>query len=128
LGIEAISANPATALHHLQLLSPLTVPVACRREASIRNRAEGGTAEIWTLVFGYVVTPEHLHFLVSELERELLPTAIRAVKRSVARKLIGEREHFWPGAPLNPSLGLSGISHDRTASRFQIGFPIRRVE
>jgi putative transposase len=47
------------------------------------------------LVFGYVVMPEHVHFLVSEPERELLSTAIRAIKQSVARKLIGEREHFW---------------------------------
>ncbi len=47
------------------------------------------------LVFGYVVMPEHVHFLVSEPQRELLSTAIRAIKQSVARKLIGEREHFW---------------------------------
>ena len=39
--------------------------------------------------------PERVHFLVSEPERELLSIAIRAVKQSVARKLIGEREHFW---------------------------------
>ena len=47
------------------------------------------------LVFGYVIMPEHVHMLVSEPERQLLSTAIRAVKQSVARKLIGEREHFW---------------------------------
>ena len=47
------------------------------------------------LVFGYVVMPEHIHFLVSEPQRKLLSTAIRAIKQSVARKLIGEREHFW---------------------------------
>jgi len=47
------------------------------------------------LVFGYVVMPEHVHFLVSEPERAVLSTAVRAVKQSVARKLIGEREHFW---------------------------------
>jgi len=29
------------------------------------------------LVFGYVLMPEHVHFLVSEPERELLSTAIR---------------------------------------------------
>ncbi len=44
------------------------------------------------LVFGYVVMPEHVHFLVSEPERELLSTAISAIKQSVARRLIGERE------------------------------------
>ncbi len=35
------------------------------------------------LAFGYVVMPEHVHFLVSEPERELLSTAIRAIKQSV---------------------------------------------
>ena len=47
------------------------------------------------LVFGYVVMPEHVHFLVSEPEREILSTAIRAIKQSVARRLIADREHFW---------------------------------
>ena len=47
------------------------------------------------LVFGYVVMPEHVHFLVSEAERKLLSTAIRAIKQSVARRLISGREHFW---------------------------------
>ena len=47
------------------------------------------------LLFGYAVMPEHIHFLVTEPERELLSTAIRAVKQSVARRLIGQREHFW---------------------------------
>ena len=46
-------------------------------------------------VFGYVVMPEHVHFLVREPERELLSTAIRAMKQSVARRLIAGREHFW---------------------------------
>ena len=32
------------------------------------------------LVFGYVVMPEHVHFLVSEPESNLLSTAIRAIK------------------------------------------------
>ena len=47
------------------------------------------------LVFGYVVMPEHVHLLVSEPERAVLATAIRAIKQSLARQLIGEREHFW---------------------------------
>jgi putative transposase len=46
-------------------------------------------------VTGYVVMPEHVHLLVSEPERSTLARALQALKQSVARKLIGEREHFW---------------------------------
>jgi REP element-mobilizing transposase RayT len=38
------------------------------------------------LVFGYVVMPEHVHLLLSEPEREVLSTAIRATKQSVFAK------------------------------------------
>ncbi len=47
------------------------------------------------LVFGYVVMPEHVHLLVSEPQRDLLSTAMQAIKQSVARRLIAGREHFW---------------------------------
>jgi putative transposase len=46
-------------------------------------------------VFGYVVMPEHVHLLVSEPERATLATALQALKQSVARRLIGDRPHFW---------------------------------
>ena len=46
-------------------------------------------------VNGYVVMPEHVHLLVSEPERGTLAVAIQALKQSVARRLIGDREHFW---------------------------------
>ena len=46
-------------------------------------------------VTGYVVMPEHVHLLVSEPQRNTLATAVQALKQSVARKLIGERKHFW---------------------------------
>lgn len=46
-------------------------------------------------VTGYVVMPEHVHLLISEPEGGELASAIQAVKQSVSRKLIGEREHFW---------------------------------
>lgn len=54
------------------------------------------------LGFGYVVMPEHVHFLVSEPETELLSTAIRAMKQSVARTLIGE-----PGPPVRAILNVA---------------------
>ena len=46
-------------------------------------------------VTGYVIMPEHVHLLVSEPERSTLARALQALKQSVARRLIGEREHFW---------------------------------
>ena len=46
-------------------------------------------------VSGYVVMPEHVHLLVSEPEQGTLAQALQAVKQSVARRLIGEGEHFW---------------------------------
>jgi putative transposase len=44
---------------------------------------------------GYVLMPEHVHLLISETERSTLARALQALKQSVARKLIGRREHFW---------------------------------
>jgi putative transposase len=46
-------------------------------------------------VTGYVIMPEHVHLLISEPERSTLARALQAMKQSVARKLIGGREHFW---------------------------------
>ena len=59
-------------------------------------------------VYGYVVMPEHVHLLVSEPERTgpLKPTpglngppsladALKSLKQGVARRLIGDAEHFW---------------------------------
>ena len=46
-------------------------------------------------VTGYVIMPEHVHLLISEPERSTLARALQALKQSVARKLIGGREHFW---------------------------------
>jgi putative transposase len=46
-------------------------------------------------VFGYVVMPEHVHLLVSEPERVDLATAIKSLKQGVARRLIGDADHFW---------------------------------
>jgi len=46
-------------------------------------------------VFGYVAMPEHVHLLVSEPQRGHLAHAIKSLKQGVARRLIGEAEHFW---------------------------------
>ncbi len=46
-------------------------------------------------VSGYVIMPEHVHLLVSEPERATLARALQAMKQSVARRLIGNKKHFW---------------------------------
>jgi putative transposase len=46
-------------------------------------------------VTGYVVMPEHVHLLISEPQRGTVASAVQAIKQSVARRLIGGREHFW---------------------------------
>jgi putative transposase len=59
-------------------------------------------------VYGYVVMPEHIHLLVSEPEQTtpLKPTpglngapsladALKSLKQGVARRLIGDADHFW---------------------------------
>ena len=46
-------------------------------------------------VYGYVIMPEHVHLLVSEPESGTLADALKSLKQGVARRLIGEAEHFW---------------------------------
>ncbi len=46
-------------------------------------------------VFGYVVMPEHVHLLLSEPEGAPLADAVKSLKQGVARRMIGEEEHFW---------------------------------
>jgi putative transposase len=46
-------------------------------------------------ITGYVVMPEHVHLPISEPERGTLASAVQAIKQSVARRLIGDRQHFW---------------------------------
>ncbi len=48
-------------------------------------------------LYGYVVMPEHVHLLMSEPEREVLATAIQALKISVARRAMSHgAEHDAP--------------------------------
>jgi len=39
--------------------------------------------------------PEHVHLLMSETDRGSVATALKAMKQSVARRLVGRGEHFW---------------------------------
>ena len=39
--------------------------------------------------------PEHMHLLMSEPEQGLLADALKSLKQAVARRLIGDAEHFW---------------------------------
>ena len=45
-------------------------------------------------VFAYVLMPEHVH-LLSEPIRGSVATVLKAIKQSVARKVIRRGEHFW---------------------------------
>ena len=47
------------------------------------------------LLVGYVVMPEHIHLVLSEPERDTLADALKSLKQGVARRLIGDAEHFW---------------------------------
>ena len=46
-------------------------------------------------VYGYIVMPEHVHLLLSEPEKDTLADALKSLKQGVARRLIGDAEHFW---------------------------------
>ena len=46
-------------------------------------------------MYSYVIMPEHVHLLLSEPQRGTLADALKSLKQGVARRLIGEAEHFW---------------------------------
>ena len=46
-------------------------------------------------VLGYVIMPEHIHLLLSEPNRATVATVLKAIKQSVARRLVAKGEHFW---------------------------------
>jgi len=62
----------------------------CGESAIEQFRVQYGFA-----VVAYVVMPEHVHLLISEPDNGPLASAVQAIKQSVSRKLIGNREHFW---------------------------------
>ena len=43
-------------------------------------------------IVGYVVMPEHVHLLVSEVENDSLASAIQFMRQSVAKRVGGK---FW---------------------------------
>ena len=46
-------------------------------------------------VYGYVVMPEHVHLLLSELRQGTLAGALKSLKQGGSRRRIDEAEHFW---------------------------------
>jgi putative transposase len=52
------------------------------------------------LVYGFVVMPEHVHFLVSEPERALLANAIQSFKIATAKRSASDREVDGERSPL----------------------------
>ena len=45
--------------------------------------------------YGYVVMPEHIHLLLSEPQQDTLADALKSLKQGVARRSIGDADHFW---------------------------------
>jgi len=95
LGIEAVSRNSRLALCDLQLLSspPLLASSHAKRLFEVALEQARRRYGFW--ITGYVIMSEHVHLLVSEPERATLAVALQTLKQSVARRLIGERKHFW---------------------------------
>jgi putative transposase len=93
--------------------SPSVVITAIRSTSDVSRRVFESALErvrrsFRLRVYGYVVMPEHVHLLVSEPERTapLKPTpglngppdladALKSLKQGVARRLIGDADHFW---------------------------------
>jgi putative transposase len=67
---------------------------SARAKANFETALEQTRRQYKFWVTGYVVMPEHVHLLVSEPERATLARALQAMKQSVARRLIGDRQHF----------------------------------
>jgi len=72
---------------------PMFTTVASRR--LFESALERVRRKFRLRVFGYVVMPEHVHLLVSEPHRETLADALKSLKQSISRRLIGNAEHFW---------------------------------
>jgi putative transposase len=73
----------------------LPLLASARAKRWLEQALEQARRQYGFYVTGYVIMPEHVHLLVSEPERSTQARALQALKQSVARRLIGEREHFW---------------------------------
>src|SRR3974390_803845 len=81
------------------------IPFSCyKRQPFLASPADRDICQVWMEQFriqyaftvsAYFVMPEHVHLLVSEPENGPLASAVQAIKQSVSRKLIGDRDHFW---------------------------------
>src|ERR1700722_14279242 len=54
-------------------------------------------------VYGYVVSPAHVHLLLPEPDWEKRAAAIQSLKQGVSRRLIGEAEHFGRSDTTTPT-------------------------
>jgi len=64
------------------------------------------------VIVGYVVMPEHVHLLVDEPQRSNLSTAIKALKQSVSRRLLGA------GCPTRAGFARVGVTNRFWQARF----------
>jgi putative transposase len=70
----------------------LTTDASCRIFESALERVQRSYG---LHVYGCVVMPEHVHLLLSERQQDTLADAQKSLKQGVARRLLGNAEHFW---------------------------------
>jgi REP element-mobilizing transposase RayT len=103
---------------YLLLLPSPPIVYFWRQPANLRIRPGTSAIQLPTHIYDYVVMPEHVHLLLSEpqpvggplkpgfglsgnagwlnkAQQHTLADALKALKQGVARRLIGEAEHFW---------------------------------
>ena len=95
------------AFHHLQLLSPASAVGIAAPARSAFARAGSIRKQYTFAVIGYVVMPEHVHLLLGEPETRNISVAIKALKQSIARRVLralrkqtSQIELFAAGPPL----------------------------
>ncbi len=86
---ESLHFITFSCFHRLPYLSypePKTLTEQILEQTRSRHRAR---------IYGYVLMPEHLHFLINEPPEIHLDQFIKSFKQSVSRELKGPRKQFW---------------------------------
>ena len=103
-----------------------------RRELFLKV-LEGVRRRYQWVVIGYVVMPEHVHLLVSELQQRPLATAMQALKLGFARRVLAEERRRFPGLETRETRGTRKpeLPHHVWQARyydFNVCTPAKRVE
>jgi len=89
--------NTTGGLHFLTFSCYRRQPFFCTPQARdcFERSLEQARVRYRFYVAAYVVMPEHVHLLLTAPSSGTVATVVQAIKQSVSRKLIGDREHFW---------------------------------